>query len=608
MFSFYDSNNDDLIGFTEFLHGLSYRKRKDKLRKIFAGYDIDGDGFVDRRDFLRMFRAYYVLYKQMHKDILDGLEDQLLASTEAQQLVTSRQPLSSLFGREGRVPEGEGRPRYEGKMYNRDGSIDIVDDHESVVVQNRGDTSTRTDILTGLFACETEHRSRRRFITRSDNDTNWRTVRRLSNSDADRAFWVTLLEPPGNLADIPEFLMGGHSLEIEEPSDDEDDDERAGTGDEPRAVNGVLEDVEDGSNSAPNESELRARTITSNRHRAPKLEKRKRDMARAQLHERWKRRQFYLDEEEGGAAPQDWKDDEDILVDLRELGESSKSAEEQLQSPGSTSSSNIRFIDGIDDAETLAGPSSPKGFSKQLDGVGLPEAERDAGKEILYQVTQQAFNELLDTIFKPAEDLALDAAKTKQQREKYKALIDPIEVKPYDGESGGLKSSDDENGTKKSSSEKSIEELLAETGYSLDLPAGRNAVEIETEIEIIHEDEEEEDTSVSELESEDDRDPTLPQFRPNSDEEREFPQWCEWYPITRQDSTPSEHEESEPEDEPSLLTLHQWKRLSIAEARAIERGGWGKLSLDEFEGIYKNQEQQGNRLEYLGSWIDFCIP
>lgn len=596
MFSFYDSNNDDLIGFTEFLHGLSYRKRKDKLHKIFAGYDIDGDGYVDRRDFLRMFRAYYVLYKQMHKDILDGLEDQLLASTEAHQLVTSRQPLSSLFGREGRVPEGEGRPRYEGKMYNRDGSVDVVDGHESVVIPDRGDTSSRQDILTGLFACETEFRSRR-LLTRIDDATNWRTVSNLSNND-EHAFWVTLLDPPGNLEEVPEFLLGNHTIDEHSDDDDEDDDDEPAV--EPLAVNGVHND---GSPGAVNESELRARTITNNRQRAPKLDKRKRDMARARLHDRWKRRQFYLDEEEGGIAPQDWKADEDILVDLRELGESSKSAEEQAEFPGSSSNPKPRFMDGIDDGEPFAGPSSFKGSSKRSGNLTLPEAERDAGKEILYQVTQQAFNELLDTIFKPTEDLAIDAAKTKQQREKYKDLLDTIEIGPDEVESGSK--SEDENGIKKSASEKSIEALLAESGYSLDqLPAGRNAVEIETEVEFIND--EDEDTSVSEFDAEY-RDVTLPQFRPDGRGETQYSQWYQWYPVTRPTLGQSD-DESEPEDEPSEATLHQWKLLSIAEAKALKRGGWGKLSLEEFEAIYKSQEQQGNRLEYLGSWIDFCIP
>ncbi|KAI5467585.1 hypothetical protein BGZ63DRAFT_419283 [Mariannaea sp. PMI_226] len=619
MFSFYDSNNDDLIGFSEFLHGLSYRKRKDKLRKIFAGYDIDGDGFVDRRDFLRMFRAYYVLYKQMHKDILDGLEDQLLSSTEAQQLVTSRQPLSSLFGREGRVPEGEGRLRFEGKLYHRDGSVDIVDGFENVVVQDRGDTATRQEILTSLFACETEHHSRRRFIARNDADTNWRTVRRLSGSEADRTYWVTLLEPPTSLEELPEYLTGNHTLEIEEPSDDDEDDEQTRNGNASRGVNGIIAESEDLSNGAPTESEARARLVADAYLRAPRLERRKRAMARKQLHERWIRRQFYLDEEEGGIAPEDWEQDKDILVNLGEKGESSKSAQEPFgssKSPGSSTG-----VPDFDDTEatdmagssigSMAGSWSSSGGPGQGRPWGLPEAERDAGKEILYQVTQQAFNELLDTIFKSAEDLAVQAAKTKQQREKYKELIDAIEIIPDEAESG-LKPSNDNDEHKKPVRERSIEELLAESGYTIEIPPGRNAVEIDTTVEVVHEDEqqdeEDEFTSVSEFETEEHRDPTLPQFRPNTTEEEGYAEWYQWYPVTQRAPCESEHDDSDTEDEPSPSTLQLWKRLSIAEATAIVRGGWGKLSFDEFEAIYKGQEQQGNRLEYLGSWIDFCIP
>ncbi|KPM45883.1 hypothetical protein AK830_g641 [Neonectria ditissima] len=611
MFSFYDSNNDDLIGFTEFLHGLSYRKRKDKLRKIFAGYDIDGDGYVDRRDFLRMFRAYYVLYKQMHKDILDGLEDQLLASTEAQQLVTSRQPLSSLFGREGRVPEGDEGLRNEGKMYNRDGSVQITDGHESVVVGNRGDTANREDILTSLFACETEHRSRRRFVTHSDTDNNWRTVRPPSGDGAERTYWVTLLEPPTTIEELPTLLMGNHTLEIEEPSEDGEDQDLPGGG---LAGLGSLQDgLQFFGTGIPTESETRGRVIESNRERAPRLEKRKRDMARKQLHERWKRRQFYLDEEEGGVAPEDWEHGEDILADLREMGESSRSAEEQPQSPKSPSSSKVHLADDMDDFEVPSSASSSSEDIPQRRGRrGLPEAEKDAGKEILYQVTQQAFNELLDTIFKAAEDLSIQAAETKQQREKYKDLVDAIELDGANSNVSKPSNQGTDSKVKSTGEEKSLDELLAGTGYTVELPEGRNAVEIDTTVEIIHEDEPQDDAAKSEVESKAEsegyRDPTLPQFRPNTAEDMKESELYEWYPKTYHVHAASEPEESETDAEPTTETLQQWKRLSLAEATATKRGGWGKLSFDEFEAIYKGQEQQGNRLEYLGSWIDFCIP
>ncbi len=55
-------------------------------------------------------------------------------------------------------------------------------------------------------------------------------------------------------------------------------------------------------------------------------------------------------------------------------------------------------------------------------------------------------------------------------------------------------------------------------------------------------------------------------------------------------------------------TLVEWKLLDVAEKEATERHGWGKLSYDELEAIYKNEEQHSIRLDYLGSWIDFCIP
>ncbi|KAM5355215.1 hypothetical protein ACJ41O_001861 [Fusarium nematophilum] len=621
MFSFYDSNNDDLIGFTEFLHGLSYRKRKDKLRKIFAGYDLDADGYVDRKDFLRMFRAYYVLYKQMHKDILDGLEDQLLASTEAQQLVTSRQPLSSLFGREGRVPAGDGEFRHEGKSYHPDGSVDITDGHEGVVAHDRGDTATRGDILTNLFACETDHRSRpgRRFITRADTDTNWRTMRRLSGSEADRTYWVTLLEPPSTLEELPALLMGNHNLEIEEPTDDEDE-ERERFNPEHEGVNGIRDEDHLGGPSRL-ESEMRADIIASDRTRAPKMDKRKRDMARKQLHERWKRRQFYLDEEEGGFEPDDWEANEDILLDLRRLDEGS-TPEGEPSSPTTPSSSKVRFTNGKVHEEGGSGKStSPSSAPERIPRWRIPEAERDAGKEILYQVTQQAFNELLDTIFKPAEDLAAQAAETKGQREKYKDVLDTIEL--GDDDASGLKSSTEEGGVTKirSAGDKSLEELLSETGYTIALPEGRNAVEIDTTVEIIHEDEPAAEPLKPDVEtvftSPDYRDPTLPQFRPDTPEEADkllSSLSYVWYPITRP-IIPTEAREEGPskaDDEadsaPTSDMLRHWKRLSLAEAQAITRGGWGKLSFDEFEAIYKSQEHQGNRLDYLGSWIDFCIP
>lgn len=603
MFAFYDYNKDGYIGFSEYVEGQSYRKRRDKLRKVFEGYDLDGDGYVSRKDFLRMFRAYYVLYKQMHKDILEGLEDQLLASTEAQQLVASRQPLSSLFGRENAIPHGDRSLRLDGKTLNRDGSVDI-EEGTGVIANDRGDTSSREDILASLFAYAGEPRAQ-----------HWRLVARAGNhsddmrgpTNADRPYLVTLIDPPMTLDDLPDAVMGNHTLDIDEDDDDaerEDSDEEE-DGEGMADANGHV-----GPNGVASETEQRIRALSYSRRRVPRLEKRRRDMARAQLHDRWKRRQFYLDEEEGGAAPHDWQDNEDVFLEDQQTGESSKSASQGPKHPRSRSSSKVRFVDDTDEFETRSNLStSTRSIPERWGGVEIPDSEKDAGKEVLYQVTQQAFNELLDTIFKQAEDTAVEARETKAMREKWQAAIDSY-VQPAD-------KSDEEAQPDKEApkpeepasddsippTEKTLNQLLSESGYSVVEGAEpRNAVDLGGTSEPGPEEQSEQDVDLS-------RDPTMPQFRPDA------VTWDEvykntsalFYPVTR--SVAHETESDTGDDlEPSHATLGHWKQLAKAEQQAAERGGWAKLSFEEFENIYRSQEYRGNRLDYLGSWIDFCIP
>ncbi|KAG5979617.1 hypothetical protein E4U55_004945 [Claviceps digitariae] len=660
MFSFYDSNKDDLIGFAEFLQGLSYRKRKDKLKKVFEGYDIDGDGYVNRRDFLRMFRAYYVLYKQMHKDILDGLEDQLLASTEAQQLVSSRQPLSSLFGREGRIPQGDSSLRFEGKTHRRDGSVEVADGYMSTFTESRADTASREDILASLFAYDSGGRPCR-LLARNDTDTNWRTVRRVSGDDLDRAYWSTLLDPPTTLEEIPNIFTRTNDETSEEDGDgdgEEDGDEAEDDDDEVDDADTLQTEERSGRTY----SEARARAAAQSRKLAPRLEKQRRDMARKHLHDRWKRRQFYLDEEEGGTAPEDWETDEDVLVKINRITEECKSSSSFEPSPlafRSRSSSKVRFAEDADDLEIRSNPStSSRSVPERWGGMDIPDAERDAGKEILYQVTQQAFNELLDTIFKKSEDVAIIAAETADDRENFKAQIDAIELpdtgasdeaKNFDleperecdagaGAGAGVSARSAENPV----SEKSLSELLAETGYTV-VPDGsdeppcepRNAVALDGQVEVVHkehpisgggeehnedQDGHNQDRRVNHQEEDSDGDgdeddaehpprgdPTLPQFRPNTIAEANKA-------AARRKRSPrpprAAQQKSKPAKNTKLVeaTLRYWKQINMAEAAAKERGGWGRLNFVEFEKIYKSQEDLGNRLDYLGSWIDFCIP
>ena len=51
-------------------------------------------------------------------------------------------------------------------------------------------------------------------------------------------------------------------------------------------------------------------------------------------------------------------------------------------------------------------------------------------------------------------------------------------------------------------------------------------------------------------------------------------------------------------------------RSDRAEREKEARGGWGRLDFEEFENVVRRfrREERGNQMDYLGSWIEFCIP
>jgi hypothetical protein len=126
------------------------------------------------------------------------------------------------------------------------------------------------------------------------------------------------------------------------------------------------------------------------------------------------------------------------------------------------------------------------------------------------------------------------------------------------------------------------------------------------------------------------RGPTFPQFRPNSDTSQDelpprhpsYPSYSFW-DIRRDDihSPPQPQPEAEatvpvdekgktPEEKPSQEILYKYWKEERAPKEADSRGGWGRLSFEEFKRKVKAlvKEGKGNQMDYLGSWIDFCIP
>ncbi|KAH8816398.1 hypothetical protein F5884DRAFT_776002 [Xylogone sp. PMI_703] len=674
MFSFYDTNKDNLISFSEFLHGLAWRKKKEKWPKIFEGYDMDGDGYVDRKDFLRMFRSYYVLYRQMHRDMLEGLDEQTMSTSEAQQLVTSRQPLSSYFGRDGRFPRALEPRTGEGKTPLINGDLEIIDGN-GVITESNNDTGNREDVF------------RDHVSTRSAIREPWHTVWR-SREGRGSGYWDTLLNPPESGDQIPDLLSDLTSFR--------------------QQLEGVLEGRRygtsydslsletDGGHDAPNSYDKKwppdfvgvtdedAEAIVGPGTKVadvPKASRRavvqhavERQRARRLIHERWQRRQFYTDEEEGATPPLDWNEEEDVLALNNKFGgESSKAPSQRRASRHSRSSSKVRFAEDTDDFETRSNASTTsRSVPERWGGMEIPDAERDVGKEILYQVTQQAFNELLDPLFKEHEDLALKAVCTKASRDKYRHLFTPEFVEWANNRLEVETTTEDtEEDTRKRSTTvqeglfpgltvvelpelraHSLEDLLAATGYQVlseqeeeeeeeeddeeaDMDSERmldHEPPTTSEVSFMPQQDEAYPNIIAVYDDETRADPTLPQFRPNSLSSHPVientastpaPASSDASTFLEQENhaVPSSGEGSDPYLTPemaSALTANGGQNDDLYNLWLIERaaknaetaGGWGRLDYEDFlRRIQKCAlEGKGNSMDYLGSWIEFCIP
>ena len=717
MFAFYDTNRDDLISFPEFLHGLAHRKKKDKWAKIFEVYDIDGDGYVERKDFLRMFRSYYVLYRQMHRDLMESMDEQQMSSVDAHRLITSRQPLSSAFGNDGRFPAAPDPRTGEGKTLMPNGDMEITDGKD-VINESSDDTGNREDVFRN-FQSRTSSRPRER-----------------------RGYWDAILNPPVSVEQLPAVLRNlnrsdnagntsgehnGHpNLGVAQPdhdhgdtSSDSDDSMENDENWPPRFINVTEEDAEavDGPGSTISSLARSSRPAVIE-HAV------QRERANREIYERWRKRQFYTDEEEGAMPPADWKEEDDVLAGSR--GESSKTPPRPRAH--SRSSSKVRFAEEVDDFDTRSNPStSSRSVPERWGGIEIPDAERDAGKEILYQVTQQAFNELLDPFFKEKEDFAVLAAATKADREKYKHLYATPEFEKWATE----KEADDEarkeidrqftEGGGNTATwgslpelveveqlrERPLEELLAASGFGVDDGEGGDSTEsqglpspgqssIEQDITNTLNtllSSPPQDSSTQRLDSSTDllslisprrvqhsdshpgsqspgnentqeeeewRDPTLPQFRPNSPGDlplhhqpspirldptiTPFPDLlppaqstpsASFQPsigftplstIPSPSSSPSIPNPSQPSalhphnkpnpqppsSSPPLPASHLYRLWSLdrAEAQMRVRGGWARLNVAEFVDVVHRQieDGRGNQMDYLGSWVEFCLP
>lgn len=300
IFQYYDSDKNGLIGFEEWIKGIDGMHTTDtkvKARIVFNGYDIDGDGYISRRDVLRVFRAYYAIEKEATRNFVAELTEEL-SVRNSMDTIRSSQPLGSAFP-----------PNSLATSSNTP--------HASFAQKQNGSFDETSPVI---LDTDFEHATRKTVIEANEIH---------------------------QLLEVSSRQSAGDSL----------------------------------------------------------------------VQEAWARREFTLDEEEGLARPVG-ADLTDEGVDLLRVDADPMASGPKAEQSESRRSSKVHFQDEVNHREWQSKSISKKPTSEQWGGYEIPELEQDLGKEVLYQITQQAFNELLDPLFRAREDMALAAQSLRSERRK----------------------------------------------------------------------------------------------------------------------------------------------------------------------------------------------
>ena len=444
MFSFYDTDRNGLIGFEEFIIGLACLREKGgkanhkKLEHIFSGYDLDHDGYVCRKDFLRIFRAYYALMKELTREFVAGMEEDASDNNQGSTLrdiATGSQPLSSAFS--GSIPRGQPSRTGEGKTLNRFGDLILPQGHQ-ITRESHDEEGDHHEIIGDVF-------EQNRFGNIRSPIGSER-FHMMLNPETASAYAMIY-----NLGDgLLEDQDSSNSVEGEEYAPNDDRDISGVTGNVNRGENaGALRqwtdstiwppdwiDPSDTENALGCNSQLeditdhadRCKVIRAAMGRMAQEDRDNRHSIRDEgILARWQRRHFYLDEEDGATQPEGYNEE---LWEVNDAGSIDNMVSEHTTINGhsrssrrSRSSSKVRFEDEVIDepyvtrsrsSTSLSSRSIPVG--ERWGGYDIPDPEKDVGREVLYQVTHEALNEMLDPIFKYREDLAMEALRTRAHR------------------------------------------------------------------------------------------------------------------------------------------------------------------------------------------------
>ena len=536
MFAFYDTNGDGLIGFEEFVKGLASlnsRNKEERIKRIFQGYDIDRDGYVCRRDFLRMFRAYYTLSKEVTRDWVAGSEEEFVQGRNARDVITSGQPISSAFS--GMTPSYQRRRTRAGKILNATGDLVIADDR-GVLDDSDHDEGDQNEVVgdaaeAAVFGAVSnkEHNFWESMLPPSDEEddddvesTPWLRTDVVASRNEELQFEeseTTAIPTPATPGGTASRVVGWPPDFVTIP--------------DVESALGSYIAIEDIRNFSDRDHVCR----TARKRLQEEDIKQRQVMRQRGIDERWHRKNFYIDEENGIEAPKDAAKDEkparsngkscmdhaktqqkvvlekilnsrlaksfqvsiedeilerrfvsegnpvgaasavvEVFITMIEEEHSSVSMAEELSTglngllevapsfadannfvewllryirltekemtkvsgepqTGSTplsrrsrSSSKVRFEDDLTDGEletrsNTSMSSRSIAVGERWGGFEVPQPEKDVGHEVLYQVTQEGLNEMLNFLFKQREDLAMEVLRTKAERAKWRSYM-----------------------------------------------------------------------------------------------------------------------------------------------------------------------------------------
>lgn len=490
-FSFYDTDNDGLIGFGEFIHGraaLTSKTPGERWKRVFKGYDINNDGFVDRRDFLRMFRAYYARTKELTLDIVNAMEDDV-SENGARDIVLGSQPISSAFS--GAIPPGERSRTGEGKRQDEYGDYQIHDDIGGAVDDRDHGVANPDEVLADSTEAARFGNTQRKgiigpwigdlikndkwppgAISRKDlqkvfphlnelkdvtsvqdqNAVRRAAHKRVAREHQERQF-VRRIALRNRKQRQSFYLDGGDAAKEEKQSESEDEGNAASRRENDKSRKDDLVRIL-GSSKA---GEFRTRLIECIEAMDWPLESSEKliNVVFEMIFNEWGGKEIAEDLSGYGSLQHDAIDfvaTFDSLISLMsdaiKVPGPQESADEQRKSlPSSSprrsrSSSKVRFRDDVgtdDEHETRSRATSISSRSIPVNerwGGFVPEPDKDVGREVLYQVTQEALNELLDPVFRLREDLALAAVRTRRMRDRHRAEIiafvkDPRDIKEH---------------------------------------------------------------------------------------------------------------------------------------------------------------------------------